>query len=110
MGNIAVKGYLDIFGKHGAWIGDHSGPAAYVTGGEVVAASQGGQNYNASTSIITGIRSLGRSIADVAVRVGHLSCAVAAGVETGRGEADGEAQVDCGWYGRGSRGWHKPFR
>lgn len=34
MGNTAVKGYTDVWGKHGAAIYDHTGPASYVTGGE----------------------------------------------------------------------------
>lgn len=42
MGNTAVKGYTDVWGKHGAAIYDHTGPASYSqwtapnTGGEVV--------------------------------------------------------------------------
>jgi hypothetical protein len=48
MGNVAVNGYVDIVGKHGQWIGDHTGPASYVawaaptTGGDVVTAKQFG--------------------------------------------------------------------
>lgn len=48
MGNTAVSGYTDIFGKHGAWIGDHTGPKSYSTwsapntGGDVVAATNFG--------------------------------------------------------------------
>src|SRR5271168_4070814 len=44
MANIAVLGYVDVFGKHGAWIGDHKGPASYApwsapnTGGDIVKA------------------------------------------------------------------------
>jgi len=44
MANQAVLGYVDVFGKHGAWIGDHTGPASYTpwsapsTGGDVVKA------------------------------------------------------------------------
>lgn len=38
MGNQAVKGYTDVVGKHGLWIGDHTGPASYVTGGETLTA------------------------------------------------------------------------
>lgn len=39
MGNQSVPGYTDVFGKHGAWIGDHTGPSSYAIGGESVAAS-----------------------------------------------------------------------
>lgn len=39
MGNTACKGYTDVFGKHGVWIGDHTGPASYVQGGETILAS-----------------------------------------------------------------------
>jgi hypothetical protein len=38
MGNTAVSGYTDIIGKHGAWVGDHTGPASYTTGGETIQA------------------------------------------------------------------------
>lgn len=34
MGNTAVKGYTDVWGKHGAAIYDHTGPASYVATGE----------------------------------------------------------------------------
>lgn len=37
MGNTAVKGYTDIWGKHGAAIYDHTGPASYVATGEKLA-------------------------------------------------------------------------
>lgn len=33
MGDTAVKGYVDVWGKHGVWIGDHTGPVSYTTGG-----------------------------------------------------------------------------
>lgn len=36
MSNTAVPGYTDIIGKHGIWIGDHTGPLSYLTGGETV--------------------------------------------------------------------------
>lgn len=36
MGNTAVKGYTDVWGKHGAAIYDHTGPASYVIGGETL--------------------------------------------------------------------------
>lgn len=36
MGNTAVKGYTDVWGKHGAAIYDHTGPASYVVGGETL--------------------------------------------------------------------------
>ncbi len=39
MANTAVPGYVDIFGKHGCWIGDHTGPLSYTTGGETVGSS-----------------------------------------------------------------------
>jgi hypothetical protein len=45
MGNQAVNGYTDVIGKHGLWVGDHTGPAAYAaytapaTGGDVIQAS-----------------------------------------------------------------------
>jgi len=44
MANIAVPGYTDTIGKHGVWIGDHTGPASYLaytapaTGGDVISA------------------------------------------------------------------------
>ena len=38
MADTAVSGYLDIWGKHGAWVGDHTGPASYATGGESISA------------------------------------------------------------------------
>ena len=34
MGNAAQSGYPDVWGKHTPWIGDHTGPSSYVTGGE----------------------------------------------------------------------------
>ena len=40
MGNTSVKGYVDIWGKHGALPVDHTGPASYVTGGETIKAAQ----------------------------------------------------------------------
>lgn len=46
MGNTSVKGYVDIWGKHGVNIFDHTGPASYVawtapsTGGDVLTAKQ----------------------------------------------------------------------
>lgn len=36
MGNTAVKGYTDVWGKHGAAIYDHTGPASYPAGGEKI--------------------------------------------------------------------------
>lgn len=42
MSEIAVKGYTDVWGKHGAAIYDHTGPKSYVqwtapsTGGDIV--------------------------------------------------------------------------
>jgi hypothetical protein len=48
MGNTAVSGYTDIIGKHGLWIGDHTGPASYAaytapaTGGDVISATNFG--------------------------------------------------------------------
>lgn len=45
MSDNAVNGYADVFGKHAAWIGDHTGPASYVaytapaTGGDVIQAA-----------------------------------------------------------------------
>lgn len=36
MGNQAVSGYTDIVGKHGLWVGDHTGPASYTQGGETL--------------------------------------------------------------------------
>jgi hypothetical protein len=46
MSDTAVSGYPDIFGKHGVWVGDHTGPASYVTGGETIGAPNafGGAN------------------------------------------------------------------
>lgn len=38
MGNKSVNGYVDVIGKHGIWIGDHTGPASYVAGGETLTA------------------------------------------------------------------------
>jgi len=35
MSEVAVKGYTDIWGKHGVCITDHTGPASYAAGGEV---------------------------------------------------------------------------
>lgn len=42
MADTAVSGYLDIWGKHGAWVGDHTGPASYATGGESISAGPKG--------------------------------------------------------------------
>lgn len=36
MGNTAVKGYTDVWGKHGAAVYDHTGPASYLAAGEVL--------------------------------------------------------------------------
>lgn len=36
MSNTPVPGYSDVWGKHGAWSGDHTGPASYTTGGETL--------------------------------------------------------------------------
>lgn len=59
MGNIACKGYPDpIGGRSRLWIGDHTGPASYVAGGETIAASAGGALQNSTTSIITGLSAL----------------------------------------------------
>ena len=38
MGDTAVGGYTDIIGKHGLWVGDHTGPTSYVAGGESISA------------------------------------------------------------------------
>lgn len=48
MGNKAINGYVDVIGKHGLWIGEHTGPASYTawaapaTGGDVIKAPQFG--------------------------------------------------------------------
>jgi hypothetical protein len=36
MGNQAVPGYADVWGKHATFIGDHTGPVNYTTGGEMI--------------------------------------------------------------------------
>jgi hypothetical protein len=42
MPDTAVSGYTDIIGKHGLWVGDHTGPASYVAGGESITAQSKG--------------------------------------------------------------------
>ena len=42
MGNSTVKGYTDVWGKHGATIADHTGPASYAAAGDVVTAQSFG--------------------------------------------------------------------
>lgn len=37
-----VKGYVDVWGKHGAAPIDHTGPKSYTTGGETLTASRYG--------------------------------------------------------------------
>lgn len=54
MGNQAVKGYVDIFGKHGSFVGDHTGPVSYVTGGETITAQSLGLR---SIDILNSMRS-----------------------------------------------------
>lgn len=36
MADTILKGYVDIWGKHGAVVSDHTGPALYTTGGETI--------------------------------------------------------------------------
>ncbi len=59
MGNTAVKGYTDVWGKHGAAIYDHTGPASYV---QWTAPSTGGDQVTAQTF---GLRNI-----DIAIPIG----------------------------------------
>jgi hypothetical protein len=45
MSIAAVPGYTDVFGKHGAWIGDHTGPKSYNA---FTAPNTGGQTLSAT--------------------------------------------------------------
>ena len=71
MGNQAVPGYTDIFGKHGAWVGDHTGPASYVTGGETLQATS------------FGLRSIDFSIAEDLSHSGNYAVEILSPVGSG---------------------------
>lgn len=53
MGNTAVKGYTDIWGKHGAAVYDHTGPASYT---QWTAPSTGGDQLTLPASF--GLRNI----------------------------------------------------
>jgi hypothetical protein len=82
MADIAVPGYTDILGKHGVWIGDHTGPVSYAaytgpnTGGDVIKAPQYGLRS------IDAVYAMGYSISgNFAVRT-KLSTAKGASVQS----------------------------
>ena len=64
MGNSAVKGYSDIFGKHAAWIGDHTGPSSYAKGGETLTA-------NGAPGSLGGLRSVDVLLAEALSKSGN---------------------------------------
>ena len=89
MANIAVPGYADVFGKHGVWVGDHTGPASYAaytaptTGGDVI------QSINLNLRSIDMIIPLGYSVSgNYAVKTKMLTV-------TGGGSAQNALLV---WY------------
>jgi hypothetical protein len=45
--------FADVFGKHGVWVGDHTGPASYTLGGETIGTPNqfGGSNKFGTRSI-----------------------------------------------------------
>ena len=65
MGTIACKGYTDVFGKHGCWIGDVTGPKSYTqwsapnTGGQVLLPSNVGGLRNIDMVVPIGISESG---------------------------------------------------
>jgi len=75
MGNQAVSGYTDIVGKHGLWIGDHTGPSSYVTGGESIG------NANAPGSF--GLRSLDLVAAEALSHSGNYAVEVLSPIGSG---------------------------
>lgn len=60
MGNKAVNGYTDVWGKHGAAIYDHTGPSSYT---QWTAPSTGGDQLTPSAF---GLRSI-----DIALPIGY---------------------------------------
>jgi len=59
MADKAAKGYTDVCGKHGVWVGDHTGPVSYTPW---TAPNTGGDTFSALT---VGLRNL-----DIVIPVG----------------------------------------
>lgn len=55
MGNTADKGYPTAIAQKAIWIGDHSGPLSYTTGGETVTAQNLGFLRNLSAVVPMGV-------------------------------------------------------
>jgi hypothetical protein len=61
MANTAVSGYPDIFGKHAAWVGDHTGPASYSTGGETIGVANAPGSFGLRSIDFVGVEGISYS-------------------------------------------------
>lgn len=78
MSNLPAGSYPDVFGKHGVWVGDHTGPASYLTGGESLGAANvfGGANQ-------FGLRSMDLVVAEAISHSGNYAVEVLSPVGAG---------------------------